>query len=69
MSFVLDAQPLAIKMAHALWHSSVLTVDCGRYNLGNGTFLSLLIKDITTLAYSVAYDLSIKLLVVILPCL
>ena len=35
------------------------TVDCGRYSLCNATLLSSLIKDITTLAYSVVYKLSI----------
>ena len=49
---------------------SLYTVDGGRrYSLCNGTFLSLLIKYITTLAYSVSYNLSLKLLVVILAFL
>ena len=43
-----------------------LTVDCGRYSLCNGTFRSLLIKDTTTLAYSVAYTYQLKYPVCIL---
>ena len=42
-------------------HCLQMAVDCGRYSLCNGTFLSSLIKDITTLAYSVVYKLSIQL--------
>ena len=45
---------------------SLLIVDCGSYSLCNGTFLSLLVKDITTLAYSVVYKLSIKIVVALL---
>ena len=41
-------------------------VDCGMYSLCNGTFLSSLIKDITTLAYSVVYKLSIQLFLALL---
>ena len=47
----------------------VHAIDCGRYSLCNGTFLSVFIKDITTLTYSVAYNLSIKFLVVIFVAL
>ena len=40
------------------------SVDCGRYSLCNGTFRSLLIKDTTTLAYSVVYTYQLKILFV-----
>ena len=48
-------------IAYGLRVLSSVHVDCGRYSLCNGTFLSSLIKDITTLAYSVVYKLSIQL--------
>ena len=62
---MMDIFAVCVLLFDLLFHK-YMVVDCRRYSLCIGTFLSSLIKDITTLAYSVLYKLSIKLLVVCL---
>ena len=62
---MMDIFSVCVLLFDLLFHTYIV-VDCGRYSLCNCTFLSSLIKDITTSAYSVVYKLSIKLLVVAL---